>query len=83
MPPGCRGAPADYLWHVLAYVRLIFYTVETEAPVNAEAARLYDTAPDVFQMRVQQSLQHADTELNAPDVDSVIKSVVFVCLLFL
>ena len=69
--PTWRGAPKDYLWHVVAYVRRIFYKVETSQPLNAEAATLYDKDPDMYMVRVQECLRRADTELYSHEESSI------------
>lgn len=33
-----------YLWHVLAYVKKIFYKIDVREPANPEAAQLYDNS---------------------------------------
>lgn len=58
-----RGAPKDYLWHVVAYIRRVFYKIETCNPCNPEAARLFESDPDMFKVHLQECLRKADTEL--------------------
>ncbi|CAL4079283.1 unnamed protein product, partial [Meganyctiphanes norvegica] len=43
----------NHLWHVLLYVRRCFYKIETTHPLNPEAAVLYDSDNEMFQVRVR------------------------------
>jgi len=43
----------NHLWHVLLYVRRCFYKIETTHPLNPEAAVLFDSDNEMFQVRVR------------------------------
>lgn len=54
-------------------MRRCFYKLELDQPLNAEAARLHAAEPDLFAVRVQESIRLTDIELHAGDAPSVIK----------
>lgn len=50
-------AHEDLLWHVLVYVKRLFYKIETERPANAEAASLFIADRESFAFRVATCVQ--------------------------
>ncbi|XP_025114730.1 AKT-interacting protein-like isoform X1 [Pomacea canaliculata] len=53
----------DHLWQVLMYARKIFYKIETKAPLNIEAATLYEQNLDKFKQHVNDSIKAAKQRL--------------------
>ncbi|XP_050707812.1 AKT-interacting protein-like isoform X3 [Eriocheir sinensis] len=49
----------NHLWHVLLYVRRCFYKIETSHPLNPEAAVLYDSDNEMFQLRVRSCVEES------------------------
>ncbi|KAK7113917.1 AKT-interacting protein-like isoform X2 [Littorina saxatilis] len=56
----------NHLWQVLMYARKIFYKIETKAPLNVEAATLYEQDTEQFRQHVAESIQTAKQRLMQP-----------------
>jgi len=57
-----------HLWQVLMYARRVFMKIETNTPLNPEAAVLYEQDNESFKIKVAQSIEKAQELLyNDPD----------------
>ncbi|KAK7500316.1 hypothetical protein BaRGS_00008539 [Batillaria attramentaria] len=56
----------NHLWQVLMYARKIFYKIETKAPLNGEAASLYEQDMEQYRQHVADSVQAAKQRLMQP-----------------
>ncbi|KAG8180123.1 hypothetical protein JTE90_012138 [Oedothorax gibbosus] len=45
-----------HLWQVIQYAKLIFYKIETESPLNPEAAELYAKDLELFKVKTSESI---------------------------
>lgn len=64
----------DRLWHVLKYVRYIFYNISSKNAVNTAAATLHDLEDKTkFHAAVEKSIAdaHVDIDGNAPSTSSI------------
>ncbi|XP_076045608.1 AKT-interacting protein-like isoform X2 [Oratosquilla oratoria] len=69
----------NHLWHVLLYIRRSFYKIETSNPSNPEAAVLFDSDNELFQVRVRECVEASKSSVfDAPltaDPHAIIFSV--------
>ncbi|XP_045116000.1 AKT-interacting protein-like isoform X1 [Portunus trituberculatus] len=56
----------NHLWHVLLYVRRCFYKIETSHPLNPEAAVLFDSDNEMFQVRVRSCVEESKRAMYEP-----------------
>ena len=47
----------NHIWNVLLYLRRIFYKIETDNPINLEAATLYKSKLTLFKTEVQKTIE--------------------------
>lgn len=60
----------NYLWQVLLCARRAFYKIETQMPLNPEAATLYEQNLEQFKVKVAESLAHCEQRLyERPSMD--------------
>ncbi|KAL7633749.1 UNVERIFIED_CONTAM: hypothetical protein RMT77_015703 [Armadillidium vulgare] len=55
-----------HLWHVLLYLRRIFYKIETVNPLNPEAAVLYESDQSLFESRVSSCVKNSQDQKFEP-----------------
>lgn len=60
----------NYLWQVLLCARRAFYKIETQTPLNPEAATLYEQNTEQFKLKVAESLAECEQRLyESPAMD--------------
>ncbi|GIX82394.1 AKT-interacting protein homolog A [Caerostris extrusa] len=60
----------NHLWQVVQYARRIFYKIETESPVNSEAAEMYVKDLELYKVRTSESLSACNEKLyEKPNTD--------------
>ncbi|XP_038069895.1 AKT-interacting protein-like [Patiria miniata] len=47
----------NHIWQVLLYARRVFYKIDTKAPLNPEAAVLYEEEMDLFKSKVNETVE--------------------------
>ncbi|XP_022091968.1 AKT-interacting protein-like [Acanthaster planci] len=47
----------NHIWQVLLYARRVFYKIDTKAPLNPEAAVLYEEDLDLFKSKVNETVE--------------------------
>eukprot|EP00300_Choanocystis_sp_HF-7_P032662 c4358_g1_i1.p1 GENE.c4358_g1_i1~~c4358_g1_i1.p1 ORF type:complete len:131 (+),score=24.89 c4358_g1_i1:425-817(+) len=50
-------AHEDLIWHILVYVKTLFYRVKSSPALNSEAASMFEHDLDTFKYRAQASAQ--------------------------
>ncbi|RNA40197.1 AKT-interacting -like [Brachionus plicatilis] len=60
-----------HIYHVLFYIKEIFFQIETKNNLNKEAANLFKTNFELFMIRVKQSVDHSKLKLyDNPPINS-------------
>ncbi|XP_069956130.1 AKT-interacting protein-like isoform X2 [Cherax quadricarinatus] len=67
----------NHLWHVLLYVRRCFYKIETNHPLNPEAAVLYDSDNEMFLLRVRECVDKSKVSIYDPPTTNDPHALVF------
>ncbi|KAK4329404.1 hypothetical protein Pmani_000259 [Petrolisthes manimaculis] len=67
----------NHLWHVLLYVRRCFYKIETNHPLNPEAAVLYDSDNEMFVVRVRECVEKSKVMIYEQPVTNDPHALVF------
>lgn len=53
----------NHLWQVIQYAKRIFYKIETESPLNLEAAELYEKDLELYKVRAAESISVCNERL--------------------
>ncbi|MCL4146723.1 UNVERIFIED_CONTAM: hypothetical protein GTU68_039554 [Idotea baltica] len=67
----------NHLWHVLLYLRRVFYKIETSHPLNPEAAVLYESDQAMFEARARSCVLVSQEAALSPPQDSDPHAIVF------
>eukprot|EP00040_Diaphanoeca_grandis_P018587 m.97792 g.97792 ORF g.97792 m.97792 type:complete len:377 (-) comp27011_c1_seq1:58-1188(-) len=58
-----KWRPKDKLWHLLKYVRHIFYTISVDSPLNDEAAALFQNDSAAYDARVKECIKWSNDDI--------------------
>ncbi|XP_054714241.1 AKT-interacting protein-like [Uloborus diversus] len=53
----------NHLWQLIQYAKRIFYKIETESPLNLEAAELYEKDLELYKVKVAESISLCSEKL--------------------
>lgn len=60
----------NHLWQVIQYAKRIFYKIETESPLNSEAAELYEKDLELYKVKAAESISVCNERLyEKPNTD--------------
>lgn len=60
----------NHLWQVVQYTKRVFYKIETEMPLNFEAAELYEKDLELYKVKVSKSIRLCNERLyEKPNTD--------------